>query len=119
MALSQIVVTWVGIVLSAGLAVAIPWVTHRRLSRTETLREMWLYWRRGTVVAGCVSGAAVLVMIGALTGLGAFSYPELWASVALIAGLLISVLMVLVRFVLYDQSELRRHIDSPSDEGLT
>ncbi|TQJ32495.1 hypothetical protein [Microbacterium sp. SLBN-146] len=112
----QVVGAWAVVVLSLVLSVAFPAIVHWRLSRPDTLREMWISSRRGSVVAGCILGAVVLAVSGGVMSVLAVAYPFLWGTVALIAGALVAVLIVFIRYVRYDPSEFLSQTSDSSDE---
>ncbi len=72
--------------------------------------------RRGSVVVGCILGVVVLALSGGLMSVFAVAYPFLWGAVALVGGGIVAVLIVLIRYVRYDRSELLARINDSSDE---
>jgi hypothetical protein len=89
---------WVPVVFSLLLAVALPVIVSWRLS-AELMREKWLYSRRGSVVTTCIVIAVSLVFFGGFMGVAAVAHPFLWSTVAMIAGALVAVFIVLVRYM--------------------
>jgi hypothetical protein len=89
---------WMLVVFSLLLAVALPVIVSWRLS-PELMREKWLSSRRGSVVTTCIVIAVSLILFGGLMGVATVAHPFLWSTVAMIAGALVAVFIVLVRYV--------------------
>lgn len=102
----------VAIVLSCGLAVLLPAVVWWRLSRPETIREAWTYSRPGVVIGGCITGIVLLIIFGVSTAILALVYPFLWATVVLMGGGLVAIILFFVRYLRFDP---RTVFESPSE----
>ncbi|WP_210506105.1 hypothetical protein [Naasia sp. SYSU D00057] len=100
------VAVWVMVVLSVLVAFALPVVAHRYIRRPGAVREMWLHSKPGRVIGACVVALVVLAALGLLMAALAARYSFMWATVALVAGSMVAVILVLVRFLTHDKSDL-------------
>lgn len=90
------------VTVSSVLAVALPWVAHRRLRRRETLREMYISSRPGGVIAWGVIGIVLgLIVLGAFV-MFAWQSAVMWATVALLFGMQVALIERLVRYARFD-----------------
>lgn len=110
------IATWVLVAVSILLAVSFPVIAHWRLSRPAALDEMWLYSRRGTVVTGCAVGVAAVVLFALPTVWLAIEYPFMFGVLAMMAGVMVALVMVLIRYVRYDRRQLGERLRTEDDD---
>lgn len=100
--------TWVIVVLSLILTVALPVMAGRYVGTHNRLRELWVTSRPGVVPAVCAAAIVLLLVSGAACSLGALVYPVLWATVALHVGGIAAILIVILAYNDFKKQELQR-----------
>lgn len=98
---------WGIVLLSVALTVLLPTVTWRKFAKEELLREKVLLSSRGGVLTGMSVLSVVLVVAGAVYVLLATRYPFAWATAAMVASALVSVVIYTARYIRVRQRMVR------------
>lgn len=91
--------SWVLIVLSGVLALALPLVARKMAARRRVLEELYLSSRPGVVLGGFITLAAFTSGVGVGAVILATVFPVAWATAALCASTVLSIVILAVAYV--------------------